>query len=164
MTCTSNLSNLCPNKIEPSCLTELMSLCGSTTSPSDFMQCLNANQETLLKNKCSNLNKLQDCFYCSLLESAATNAAGESSLCEWPNLFGKESCLGMNLGGAKCCKWTPPSQPPSQPPYQPTPPIYPPTTSFSATSALLAGFVAIIVSGLIVLIIWLIVRKKSKRS
>jgi hypothetical protein len=117
------------------------------------MQCIQNNKDTLQnKYNCYNLDKLQDCFYCSLLENVATNVAGGPSLCEWPNLAGgKESCLGMNIG-AKCCKWTP----------QPTPPIYPPTTSYSAVFGwMLLGFV---VSGIIVLIIWLIVRKKSKRS
>ena len=158
MTCTSNVSNLCPNKIEPSCLTALTSLCGPPKPPADFMQCIKKHKDILenTQNKCYNLDKLQDCFYCSLLENVA-NAAGEPSLCEIPNLFGKESCLAMNLG-AKCCNWTPLLPPP------PPPPVDPPTNIYSATAPLLVGFVAIIIISLIVLIIWLIVRKKSKRS
>jgi hypothetical protein len=157
MTCIVN-PDLCPSGAIPdSCTKKIKSLC-STSNYKNIGECLKNNKDALKDARCFDLDNLENCFMCNFL--ANTSNFNLSSVCAQSGLS-QNSCENANFGQLfdpplNCCKWT-------LPPLPPLPPDFPYgiRTAGIFWRIVFGGLFFMIVIGLI---IWLILRKKSKKG
>ena len=158
MSCIVN-PDLCPKDgITKNCTKQILDLCPAKNYK-EFKKCLTEHKSDLKKRGCYyNWDNLPDCFLCNLLansqppyansnlSSICTNASFGPKICENAVWLGQAFDLPLN-----CCKWNLP----------PPPPPPPPINKKAVIIGSLGGLFVIIVIGLI---IWLVVRNKSKKK